>query len=198
MRKLFFALGFLLFHNLVTAQEVAATTNKYKPGIYKTYAEFLTDTPSIPLKYEFYENQHGYGLFGMGGKIPVTHLKVKKKEGKSIGTVFGFSDGQNVYINPWQEVLNRKVKFYKPEFYGPYIYMEYIFTSRVGNSSSYSKKQMVIDLRKHKTFELDKWSLEDLLSSNEELSASFEEEKAKNKVLKDYFVKYVEQETSSK
>lgn len=194
MRKFIFVLSFLLFQNLVTAQEAEAPENKYKPGIYKTYSEFLTGTPSIPLNFEFKQKKHGYGLFGMGGNIPVTYLKVKKKEGKAIGTVFGFSDGKNIYINPWEEELSGRVKFYQPEFIGHYCYMEYIYTLSVNGRGSHSKKEMIIDMKNHKTFELDKWTLKDLLSSNKELSESFKEERNKNAVLKDYFVKYVEQE----
>ncbi|TRZ45702.1 hypothetical protein DMZ48_00010 [Robertkochia solimangrovi] len=167
-------------------------TETYKKGIYKTYEEFLNNEPSLPLDYEIKHKKVGYGMFALGGSIPVAYLKVKNKEGKEVGSIFGFSNGKEVYINPWADVMNPNVRYYQPQFMGDFCYVEYAYVMKVNNSRSNYRREMVIDLRNKKAVELTKEWLRDLIADDSELLAEFEEENNKGQKLRLYLERYSE------
>lgn len=177
----------------VSAQLPIAEASSYSEGIYLTYEEFVNNAPSMNLSYEIKEKKGGYGLFGLEGNIPVYFMKIKRKEAREIGAIFGFSDGKQVYINPWMEDLKSSVRFYPVEFIRGFCYMEYLFTTRINNSSLNDKKTMVIDLKSQKAIGLDKNSMREILAKYPNLLEAFENESRKNTKLKEYFIKYLEQ-----
>ncbi|WP_194765741.1 hypothetical protein [Tamlana sp. I1] len=186
---------FMLFGLNLIGQTKIFSTTEYKTGIYKTYQEFLNNSPSIPFDYEFKEKNMKYGLFGFGGSVPVNYVKVKNKKGKEIGHVFGFSDGKKVFINPGSPILSSNARFYNCQFIYNFCYFKYLstLTTSVGSqsSSSHSLGQGLIDMENNKAVELDKDSLRELISSDKELLAAFEAESNKNTTLFDYFKKFL-------
>lgn len=179
------------------AQYPIAKDKTYKPGIYLSYEEFINNAPSMNLSYEIKERKVGYGFFGIGGNLPVNYLKIKKKEARDIGAIFGFSDGVQVYINPWKEKLSSNTRFYRVEFIRDFCYMEYLFTTKVNNSSSNEKRTMVINLETNKAFGLDKSAMKELLGNYPELLKAFEDESKKNSKLKEYLVRYLDKVEST-
>jgi len=72
--------------------------NLFNTGIYKNFKEFKENKPSIELNYQISTKMRGYGILNASGQIPFYRLNIEKEKGKTIGKVFGFCDGENIYI----------------------------------------------------------------------------------------------------
>lgn len=196
MRKEFVLFIIVLFSivSIGQGQNLIISDTVYKKGIYRTFEEFRFNKPSIDLDYKIVSKKSGYGLFGAEGSIPVYRLDVDKKVGKSIGKIFGFSDGRNIYINPSFPELSPQTDFSKIEFIREYCYFENIQITRISNGShttetkSLSKK--LIDVVRVKGITLDKYTLRELIADDKDLLEEFNNESQKNKKLKEYVIRY--------
>lgn len=64
------------------------TTKKLRYGIYRTFNEFKSNSPSITSGFEIFTDSN----------FPA-RCKLKTKKGKIINEVYGFSDGKNIFIS---------------------------------------------------------------------------------------------------
>jgi len=74
----------------VTGQNLIINDSVYKDGIYRTFEEFKHNKPSIEFNYNVIVKSRGYGLSNLADQVPFYKIMINKKEGKSIGKVFGF------------------------------------------------------------------------------------------------------------
>ncbi|ETN95771.1 hypothetical protein [Zhouia amylolytica] len=208
MRKSLLIFCLIVFSQFGISQEFIWDQATYKPGVYKTYGEFITNAPTLELsQFDIQDKKASHGLMGLEGH-PVKRFKLKRKEAEKIGGIIGFSDGTHVYINPAaMKEFDSKTNFYEVEFYGQFCYLEFLQKSTVRNgshtSSSYNKTHGFFNLANGKFMELNRYTMHDLLEATDpELLEKFEKEKGKNKKVKDYFIEFVERrearETSEK
>ncbi|TRZ45454.1 hypothetical protein D3A96_05565 [Robertkochia marina] len=197
-----------LFSQFSISQEFIWNQSTYKPGVYKTYTEFITNAPSLELsKFNIQDKKASHGLMGLEGH-PVKRFKIKRKEAEKMGGIIGFSDGNHVFINPAaMKGFDSKTNFYEVEFYGQFCYLEFLQKSTIRNgsytSNTYNKTHGFFNLANGKFMELNKYTMRDLLEATDpELLEKFEDEKGKNKKVKEYFIEFVErrekQENSEK
>ncbi|WMI64433.1 hypothetical protein RBH94_10210 [Aestuariibaculum sp. YM273] len=136
MKRILLIIALFIIAKLSGAQEVIWNTSNYQKGIYKTYAEFITNKPS--LDYDAFEIQDKKASCGLTSfkTLDVKRFKIKNKEAKKIEGIVGFSDGTHVYINP--AALNgliSKTNFYTVEFYQQFAFIEFIKTTTIRNGS---------------------------------------------------------------
>jgi len=91
-------------------------------GLYKNYNEFITNSPSLrkDLAVRKKKNLHLHGAEGYTFDI---------MDGKKVGKVFGFSDGNDIYVQGL-----RTEGYHKLEFIGPFSY--YTFTQSVYSAAT--------------------------------------------------------------
>lgn len=124
-------------------------------------------------------------------------LDVEKKVGKRIGKVYGFSDGNEVYINPGTPKLRRRTDFYKVEPIDRFLHYKVVerITVPVAGAapaviSFPAEKLLDIETGKSKT--LTRVRLRKLIADDIELLEAFNEEKKKSSKLKLYLETYYE------
>ncbi|WP_346858432.1 hypothetical protein [uncultured Draconibacterium sp.] len=134
--KLMLAFLFIAQTFFVNGQSLIVNDTTYKPGIYKNFEEFKFNNPSIDFSYQISTKTRNYGFFNYGngfpqnvtkGKVSYYRISINRKTANSIGSVYGFSDGKNVYINPNNPVLGPKTEFTKIEYFGDYCYFKDTF-----------------------------------------------------------------------
>ena len=106
----------------INAQNLIINDTIYRVGIYRTFEEFKFNKPSIAFNYNVVINIHSYSKFNIAQQIALYKIMINKKIGKSIGNVFGFSNGKNVYINDRSPKLSPKTDFSKIEYFGIFCY----------------------------------------------------------------------------
>ncbi len=133
-----------LFLTLVTAntQNLIITDTIYRDGIYRTFEEFKFNKPSIEFDYNVVIKTHNYSKFNIAQQVAFYKIMISKKIGKSIGNVFGFSNGNNVYINDHSPKLSPKIEFSKIEYFGIYCYYKEIYNQTVYTKTSRAEKNI--------------------------------------------------------
>jgi len=218
MKKILYALV-LVFFTFATAhaQELITDANiLLKQGIYANFNEFKNNNPSIafPANYQIVESVEKYGgaLYG-GGKHTVYKLTVNKKPVKDKQEIYGFCDGNFIYVNPeMPDMSKKKTTFDKLTSVGRYCTYKSIKTnvkpygvrllqanSKVISNSlgpAYSSgkivllNEYVLDINTGDVLRLSKNAVEDYLATDPELSASFKAEKKPRQVLESYIIQY--------
>jgi len=210
MKKLILIPIFLSMFLWTNAQKLIISDSIYKIGIYKDFQEFKYNNPSIEFNYKITTKNRRYGFLLLGGKVTFYKIVIDRKKGKSIGEVFGFCDGKNIYINPNYVLLKSRTCFSKIEYLGQYSYFEDISTKRTfraptymatptggsfvggGGGITYHLRRNVIDLGSATVSILDKKFLRLFIANDNELLNEFNNESNKNKKIKEYFIKYFE------
>ncbi|MCX6246569.1 MAG: hypothetical protein NTW10_02445 [Bacteroidetes bacterium] len=172
----------ILMQVAYTQNLIVDDTLALKKGIYKTYQEFKLNSPSIPLDYNIQAEILVYS--NLSQVEAFTHrdtcytLKIEKEKANETGTVWGFCDGKNVYINRETSISSGKVifkpysKFYKLLFIGRYCYFKVAYRS--GGGFTYGI--LAIDFNSGELLELSKNKVKKYISKDEKLYHDFNNE----------------------
>ncbi|MGZ0016197.1 hypothetical protein [Yeosuana sp. AK3] len=212
----------LLVQFTVNSQHLIINDTIYKEGIYKTFEEFKYNKPSIRFNYNIITENNGYDISNNENQVSFYKVLINKKEGKSIGTVFGFCDGKNVYINDGLPKLSPETEFYKIEYFGKFSYYQYVKKQktkklisraernidntrniRISNNvrrmleasttvDEVSLVEKIINIHTGETIILNTKTLQKLISDNKKLLDEFNKEPQQNKKLKQFLIKYLE------
>ncbi|MEZ4859120.1 MAG: hypothetical protein R2781_09950 [Flavobacteriaceae bacterium] len=196
MIKIFpFLLLFLLSINL-EAQE-----NEFKliSGVYKSSREFKSGQPSYELIGKIIEVESpSLGVFKgkssiQAYKFDVTSKEEKKMYNKQIGRIFGFSDGESLYVSSYRCLdcfINEQV-YFKVNYIGnKYAYFEAYFPRDDIRGMNGGDEIVVLSLETGKKFPLTKgWIKKNLKEKDSSLYEDFKKEKSKYDVLKQYLIK---------
>ena len=124
-------------------------------------------------------------------------LDVDRKVGRAIGKVYGFTDGQEVYINPGTPKLRKGTDFYKVERIDRFLHYKVVerITFPVAGAAPAVIEfpaEKLLDTETGKSKTLTRGRLRKLIADDEELLAAFNQEKRKSKKLKLYLETYYE------
>lgn len=199
MKKLQIIIILLISVISANSQDLIIYDSTYNVGIYKTFEEFRTNSPSIPFNYSIKTRSMGYGFMNMAGTVTFYSINLDRKEGKSIGSVFGFCDGNSIYINEGYPQLGPRAKFSKIEYLGKYSYFKDVKCNSNYNSmnntfvTSCSLEEKVMDINDAgAVIRLTKKRLQNIIARDPEILKTFNQEKRKKKKLKEYLIKYLE------
>ena len=174
------------------SQSLIIDATVYKKGIYRTFEEFKYNTPSIEFKYKTITKERGYGFMNTGGQVTYYLIDIDRKLGKTIGKVFGFCDGKNIYINQYLQKLSPKRYFIKIDYLGKYCYYEDISCTTTPNGGSgCSLSKRIMDINTGEIIHLTKYTLRKLIAKNTELLKAFNEEPKKSKKIKQYTIQHI-------
>lgn len=167
-----------------------------KAGIYRNFVEFKHNNPSLEFNYHVSKKMRGYEEFLSSGKIPYYRLNIDKKMGKTIGKVFGFCDGNNVFINENNPRLGPRTEFVQVENLGQYCYFEdrkstTVFIGTVPTTNYYLDRK-ILDTDTGEIIGLNKKTLQEIIANDRDLLAEFKNDPKKGKKLKEYLIKYLE------
>jgi len=185
---IFIALLLSVF-NVADSQTLISNALVLKPGIYRTFEEFRTNSPSVPLKWELKVKSFKKKYF-------YCRILIKRKEAHAIGKVFGICNGNSVYINDEDHELSPKQLFYQVRFYGKYCrYSEQVVTSVQSGQYSHNVIYMIdkilfIENGEHRVIVMS--TLEDILILDQELLDEYKNDKDKMDKLEYYFNKFLE------
>jgi hypothetical protein len=168
-----------------------------KAGIYKDFEEFRQNDPSVEFNIQVSRKLRKYGDIRSRGRITYYRLDIDKAKGRSIGKVFGFSDGEHVYINERHPDLGPGTEFIRIEDLGRYCYFEdrkptTIFIGTVP-TTIYSLERKIMDASTGEIMTLSKKRLEKIITDNNELHAEFQHDPENSKKLKEYLIRYLEE-----
>ncbi|GAA4308134.1 hypothetical protein GCM10023183_24540 [Nibribacter koreensis] len=177
---------------MAQSQNLIINERVYKPGIYKTFEEFKFNNPSFIFNYSIEQIYKPYGSVLSSGSVNHYRMNIDKPMGKSIGSVFGFSDGTNIYVNTSNSTLSPKLDFYKIDLLGQYCYYEFVGMNNIGGSNLLQLVRNVIDIESGKVTVLGKKEVKKLIAKDKELVAMYEKEEKKLDKSKEYIKKYNE------
>lgn len=190
-----YILFFLLASHYGQSQNLIKDDTLYKAGIYKTFEEFKFNSPSIVFNYKINIKNKGYGTLGLEGRMDFYRIEIERKVAKSMGNVFGFSDGRNVYINEEYPQLGPRADFSKIQYFGKYCYFEgFAYTvvyTPSGSTTVAEVDEKMIDINSGEVIHLRKKTMRELLANDPKLLEEFNNETQKNKKLKAYAIKYI-------
>ena len=192
MRKTVLIAIFFCIAVIARSQNLIVSDSTYKAGIYKNFEEFKNNNPSIKFDYTVKTKEKGYGFLGAGGTVSLYRIEIDKKVGQSIGDVYGFSDGKNIYVNTHNPILHPKTEFFKIDLLGKYCYYQDYAYQSTGAQTITLMIERVIDINTGEEIILNKKEVRKILANDAALLTAFEMEDGKNKKLKDYIKKFNE------
>lgn len=204
MKKILFVMILITTTTVIKSQKLIINDTVLKAGIYRTFEEFKYNNPSVELNHKVTTTKRGYGFMNAAGKVTYYRIEVYRKDAKLIGNVFGFCDGENVYINEHSPKIEPSVGFSKIEYFGKYCYYEGVIYSTVttewSNSAvnpsktvSYgSLAEKIIDIYSGEVITLNDKKLREIIADDPELLKEFNKDSNKKKSLKDYIIRYME------
>jgi hypothetical protein len=168
-----------------------------KTGIYKNFEEFKHNKPTVAFNYQISSKFRKRGSTG-SEKIPFYRINIRRGQGRSIGRVFGFCDGKNIFINENNPRLGPRIEFVQLENLGRYYYFENIraTTIFVGTVpvTTYDPVSKIMDANTGEIIVLKQKTLEDIIANESDLLAEFQNDPKKRKKLKEYLIKYLEKQ----
>jgi hypothetical protein len=174
-------------------------STSYKKGLYKTFEEFKTNSPSIPLTQEVISSNVVWTdvlhlvMYGLKNN-PVYYLKIEKEETKKIGFIWGFCDGKNVYVNrefntfSGKLVFNPQSKFFKMLYFGRYCY----FITGQQTPLGFSPGAIGLDINSGNIFELTSSKTKKIISKDKELLNEYNNDLSKEDLNFKYLKLYSE------
>jgi hypothetical protein len=166
--------------------------NNYKPGIFKSFEEFKYGNPSVALDCQVTSSKHNYGK----GRLNYYRLDIGRKSRQALGKVFGFSDGKDVFIDFAYPKLNPNPQFVKMEYMFKYCYFEYVKNIPIYAGSvvtiAPTLVQVLLDINTGEVLVVNKQTIKEILANDQVLLEEFNKISGKDKVLKEYLVKYLQ------
>lgn len=168
----------------------------FEPGLYKTFDEFKYNNPSVKLNFDITTKTQQVGMGKNAEQVTNYRLDFSRKKAKSIGEVFGFSDGKYIYIN----TLGGKTGFGK-DFVKVLVYNRYGYFESIGHSTiaagtvvttSTFVEHKIIDMNTGEIILLNNKRMREILADDSELLNAFENESKKQTKYKEYMMKYLE------
>jgi hypothetical protein len=165
--------------------------NNLKAGIYKNFEEMKYNNPSGEFVYRVTTKSKKYNQ----DQLYLYSIDIDKRKARSIGKVFGFSDGKNVYINENSPSLGPSTEFVKVEFMDRYYYYENIQPIVIPTGTTVvtvlKLVQKVKDMNTGEVTILNNKSLKELIAGNPQLLNEYDNESQKNRKLKEYLIRYL-------
>jgi hypothetical protein len=166
-------------------------------GIYKNFEELQNNKPTIAFNYQISSRFRKKGSTGFE-KIPFYRINIGRGQGRSIGRVFGFCDGKNIFINEDYPRLGPKTEFVQLENLGRYYYFETIraTTIFVGTVpvTTYDPVSKIMDAYTGEIIVLRIKTLEDIIVNDPDLLAEFQNDPKKGRKLKEYLIRYLDKQ----
>ena len=190
MKKLA-TISFFLISVFSFAQFPILSDTLLKPGIYKSFEEFRNNNPSQKLAGEIKSHNVKYNTNGSFEYLKVYFQDVEKEEVKSIGKVFGFSDGKNIYIVDGYNSKINDYAFYKLEFVNKLCYFYSIESAQVMDIYMETRVEKVLDLQTAEIQKLTNAVVKNIISDNKELLEKFKNQSKKHLYYKEYIINYL-------
>ena len=176
-----------------------------KKGIYKSFEELRDNNPSLALNYTIIQESLGFGFLSLEGSHIYYRLNTQtNKDVKDIGTIWGFCDGKNIYINTGMPKLKKNTHFELVQFLGYNSIFETVVTKQnigvytgigYGGGASVSSTRMlecnILNFAKGEVVNISKSNLKSIISSDSVLFKQFKNEDVKNEKIKDYLIIYI-------
>ena len=203
-------LTFLLTFNAIS-QELIINSSSLQPGFYRNYNEMKANQPSIKKTYPIKlgrESTSGMMGVGMGTKVDYYRFKITNKEANELEAIFGYSDGEVIYIIPRLQgdkplktrfllKRERKANFRQLMIIGKYGYyqdvIEYVVGFRV-NAQDPSKKERIfcfLDFENDNFIQMDYKRIKELIKQDRELWIRFKDDSKKRKNISQYIKEYI-------
>ena len=189
---------------IFSQQGIAGNSVVLKKGIYMNIDQFKTNNPTYTGKFKVKKHMEPYGLIGLKHDT-LYCLKMKKKRARMLGPVYGFSDGQHVYINYKKELLNKKTVFCELDYVGRYCCMHWVVIQQINNpmkmfqvpivSDIHQKPvlaEVIMDINTGDTYWLNNSKVEEIIRADEELYNKYLNDASRDKNLKRYIIEYSE------
>lgn len=170
----------------------AIKAQKLQAGIYLSQEELLQNQPSLP----WIENSKRRKSYRLNHLIAYNtyRLRMPFRYKVNLSTVWGFCDGENIYINVFPHPRNLfDVEFARLHLVGPYLYYEFLYNNDFFLETDLrGSEQWVIDLNKEESMELDKYFIGNKIAKKKELYAAFENEWLKKYSLGRFLFRFYE------
>jgi hypothetical protein len=166
--------------------------NNLRAGIYRSFEELKYNNPSV---------EFNYGITAKSRKVNQEQLDfysidIDKRKARDVGKVIGFSDGKELYINGNSPSLRPAAEFVKAEILDRYFYFQDIETILVPSGTTVVSVpklvQKIMDMNTGKITTLNIQNLKELIADNPGLIAGFDKETQKNRKLKEYLIRYLD------
>jgi len=166
--------------------------NNLKAGIHRTFEELKYNNPSVEFAYRITARSRKANQ----EQIDFYSIDIDKSKAKDIGKVIGFSDGKEVYINENSPSLRPGTEFVKAEILDRYYYFQNIETILIPSGSTVVTAprlvQKIMDMNTGKITTLNNQNLKELMADNPGLITGFDKETHKNRKLKEYLIRYLD------
>lgn len=194
MKKMILLFCSCILMQMAYSQNLVIDNNiTLKKGIYKTYEEFKNNSPSVPLENEIKSVR--LIMESLLYNDIVYHMEIDKDKAKEIGDVWGFCDGEFVYINMQFKVMTIK-KVFKPGsqfdkilYLGRYCY--FISVQPIPNSVNLGHYFYALEFNTGKEIAINKDALKKIISKDEGLLKDYKNEKFLDKNSDDTYIKYL-------
>lgn len=196
MKKIFQIICLISLSSVIYSQELIIDDSiKFKKGIYRDFYELKFNNPSIDFDYQIEEDEF----------CDITYYKIliDKSRAKSIGYVYGFCDGKDIYINGYISKLTPKSRFFHLKHIVRYCYFEDVFYSSTYNgitgmgNTTCGLSQNIIDIINGEKIVITKKKIKKLLKQDQDLLNEFTAKlfdsksiKKKEELFEEYVVKF--------
>ncbi len=178
-------------YNLQAQDLIHAPGVKPKAGIYLSFDELRSNTPSITEHQYWLENDDSKSYPRIKVKLDIKRSeRLSSKEKRKVNRFYALSDGESIFINE----DNRKATFSKVEIFGNYCifhaYEEELSLQGPGDLTSYSIDgnivEKVLNMSTGEAEPLSRGWMRHLLKEFPDLSTKFEQDKKEKGALRKY------------
>jgi hypothetical protein len=163
------------------------------PGFYKSFFEFKYNCPFIEGTFPAISDSiTGSSIFVRRFSITCVKFNVDLNFAKSIGEVYGYCDGVNVFLYGGELTkLTSSIMFTKLDNIGRYCVFDEMVVNGNNNLNSVSLGYNVLDLNTGSIRkDINRYVLNELIKKDSVLVENFEKEEDKRKNIKKYLVQY--------
>ncbi|MBT8244881.1 MAG: hypothetical protein HKP48_00720 [Winogradskyella sp.] len=167
-------------------------TSNLKQGIYLTVEDLKNNKPTFFGDLKIKKDSIEYGA-QRKGVIDTYALDISEEQAEEFGRIFGFNDGENVYLTPYKSKYPNAGNFHKVEIIGKFLYFEGIKEVNMPKQNLFwlTKCQNIFDLSRGKLFyNVTNGVFKKIISDKPELLKKFRKEKKKYLKYKEYLLKY--------
>lgn len=189
----FFFVGlFLLAFTGLSQTNDILTTEVLRKGVYRSFEEFRTNSPS--LTGEFYMKEKSeFAQSNLGSvKNKLYHLDSNGNETRIKHSVWGYCDGENVYILWDNDGTVLKDYFLKIQFLGRYCLFEDSGYNNVAGTTMVNRyyTDYVLNINNGEVFHLKNKVVKIILERDSDMLKEFKNETNKSSVRREYIKKY--------